>query len=326
MQVFTSLDAIPANITRTVLAIGNFDGVHRGHQEIVQKVRERARVLSAQSVAVTFDPHPVRFLRPDQAPRLITPLVERLGLLAQTGIDATVVIPFTEKFSRHSAHGFAARVLHQTLHAVEVHEGDTFRFGHGAQAGTVELEQLGHELGFTVFKHHALTVRSIAVSSSEVRQRIAAGDMSCARALLGRSFSIRSTPARGRGIGTRLTVPTINLARYDELLPANGVYVTRLKIGSGASAEIFDAVTNAGNRPTFGADSYAVESHLLNFRPIDLAEDTPLELCFLSRIRSEQRFASPDALKAQILRDVLYARRYFRLAEAIKGGVPPPSI
>ena len=326
MQVFTSLDAIPANITRTVLAIGNFDGVHRGHQEIVQKVRERARVLSAQSVAVTFDPHPVRFLRPDQAPRLITPLPERLDLLAQTGIDATVVIPFTEEFSRLSAHGFAAHVLHQTLHAVEVHEGDTFRFGHGAQAGTAELEQLGHELGFTVFKHHALTVRGIAVSSSEARQRIAAGDMSCARALLGRPFSIRSTPARGRGIGTRLTVPTINLARYDELLPANGVYVTRLKIGSGASAEIFDAVTNAGNRPTFGADSYAVESHLLNFRPIDLAEDTPLELCFLSRIRSEQRFASPDALKAQILRDVLYARRYFRLAEAIKGGVPPPSI
>jgi riboflavin kinase/FMN adenylyltransferase len=266
----------------------------------------------------------VRLLRPDQAPRLITPLPMRLDLLAQTGIDSTVVIPFTEEFSRLSAHDFAACVLHETLHAAEVHEGDTFRFGHGAQAGTAELEQLGRELGFAVFKHHALMVRGVPVSSSEVRQRIAAGDMSCTRALLGRPFSIRSTPARGRGIGTRLTVPTINLARYDELAPANGVYVTRLKIGSGSSAEVFDAVTNAGNRPTFGEDSYAVESHLLNFRVIDLTEDTPLELCFLSRIRSEQRFASPDALKAQIMRDVAYARHYFRLAEAIKGGVPLP--
>ena len=144
--------------------------------------------------------------------------------------------------------------------------------------------------------------------------------MSCVRALLGRPFSIRSTPARGRGIGTRLAVPTINLAPYDELLPANGVYVTRLRIGSGASAETFDAVTNAGNRPTFGEDSYSIESHLLNFRPLDLTPETPIELCFLRRIRSEQRFASPEALKAQIFRDVGYARRYFQLADAVCPG------
>src|SRR5271170_3271669 len=205
MQVFPSLDSIPASLTRTVLAIGNFDGIHRGHQDIIEKVRERARLLDAQSVAVTFDPHPVRLLRPDQAPRLITPLPERLDLLAQTGIDATLVIPFTEEFSRLSAQDFAERVLHQTLRAIEVHEGDNFRFGHGARAGTPELERLGRELGFAVFTHPALTVRGIPVSSSQVRQRIAAGDMSCARALLGRPFSIRSTPARGRGIGARLT-------------------------------------------------------------------------------------------------------------------------
>ena len=141
---------------------------------------------------------------------------------------------------------------------------------------------------------------------------------------MGRSFSVRSTPARGRGIGTRLTVPTINLAPYDELLPANGVYVTRLKIGSGSTTEIFDAVTNAGNRPTFGEDSYAVESHLLNFRPIDLAEDTPLELCFLSRIRSEKRFASPEALKAQILPTSLMLDAIFALQMQSVEGNPSP--
>jgi riboflavin kinase / FMN adenylyltransferase len=329
MQVIPSLESIPASLTRAVIAIGNFDGVHRGHQAIIQRVRERARLLGAQSIAVTFDPHPVRLLRPDQAPPLITPLPQRLDLLAQTGIDATVVIPFTEEFSRLSARDFAARILRESLHAVEVHEGDNFRFGHGAQAGTAELEQLGRELGFTVVRQPALTVRGIPVSSSQIRRRIAAGDMSCARALLGRPFSIWSTPAPGRGIGARLTVPTINLSPYNELLPANGVYVTRVRIGSGSSpvsssgsspepssTEIFDAVTNAGNRPTFGEDSYAIESHLLDFRPIDLTPDTPIELCFLARIRAERRFDSPEALKAQILRDVAHARRYFRLADA----------
>ena len=314
MQVFRSLDSIPASLAPSVLAIGNFDGVHRGHRSVIQKVRERARILHAQSVAVTFDPHPVRVLRPDLASRLITPLPERLELLAETGLDATVVIPFTEEFSHLSAHDFAAQILQQTLHAIEVHEGDNFRFGHGAQAGTKELEQLGRELGFAVVTQNALTVRGIPVSSSQIRQRIAAGEMSTARALLGRPFSIRSTQASGRGIGTRLTVPTINLAAYSELLPANGVYVTCLKVGTGASAELFESVTNAGNRPTFGEDSYAIESHLLNFRPIDLGPETPLELSFLVRIRAEQRFASPEALKTQIMRDVAYARRYFHLA------------
>jgi riboflavin kinase / FMN adenylyltransferase len=317
MQIIRSLESIPASLTRTVVAIGNFDGVHRGHQAIMRRIRERASLLDAQSIAVTFDPHPVRILRPDQAPPLITPLPQRLDLLAQTGIDATVVIPFTEEFSHLSAHDFAARVLRDSLHAIEIHEGDNFRFGHGAQAGTAELEQLGQELGFAVVAHSALTIRGIAVSSSQVRQRIAAGDMSCARALLGRPFSIWSTPAQGRGIGTRLTVPTINLAPYRGLLPANGVYITRTRIGSGPTTEVFDAVTNAGNRPTFGEDSYAIESHLLDFRPIDLAEDTPIELCFLARVRPERRFDSPEALKAQILRDVAHARRYFRLADAI---------
>ncbi len=198
-----------------------------------------------------------------------------------------------------------------------MHEGDNFRFGHGARAGTAELIQLGRELGFDVVAHPALTIRGITVSSSQIRQRIAAGDVSCARVLLGRPFSIRSTAARGRGIGTRLTVPTVNLAPYNELVPANGVYITRITIGSGLNRETFDAVTNAGNRPTFGEDSYAIESHLLDFRPLDLTEETPIELCFLVRIRAERRFDSPEALKAQILRDVAYARRYLRLAHAI---------
>jgi riboflavin kinase / FMN adenylyltransferase len=314
MQVFHSLDEIPASFGSTVVAIGNFDGVHRGHQAIIGNVRARAGELGAKSVALTFDPHPVRVLRPDQAPRLITPLDERLNLLAATGLDATVVIPFTAEFSKLSAHDFTQQVLAQALRAVEVHEGDNFRFGHNATAGTPELIALGRELGFRVEAHTAITVRGITVSSSQVRQRVAAGDMATARALLGRVFSIRSTQARGRGIGTRLTVPTINLAPYNELLPADGVYITQLRLfDSEAAPTVFNGVTNAGVRPTFGEPSYAIETYLLNFREIDITPETPLELCFLQRIRGEKKFESPEALKAQILKDAARAQRYFRL-------------
>jgi riboflavin kinase/FMN adenylyltransferase len=317
MQVFRALDQVPANYGPTVIAIGNFDGVHCGHRWIIEHARNHARSLGAKCIAVTFDPHPVRVLRPEAAPRLITTMPERLRLLAETGLDATVVLPFTKEFSHMPAEAFARDVLHQGLNAVEVHEGDTFRFGYQAQAGITELIELGRKYGFAVIAHHTRTVRGLPVSSSQIRQRIAAGDLTAARALLGRPFSILSTPARGRGIGSEQTVPTINLAPYSELIPANGVYITRMKIGDGPGAPIFDAVTNAGNRPTFGADSFAVESHLLDFRPVPLLENTPLELAFLKRIREEKRFSSPGALKAQILKDVAYAMRYFHLMRLI---------
>lgn len=298
---------------RTVAAIGNFDGVHLGHQEIIARVRDRARDLEAQAIAVTFDPHPVALLYPDRAPKLITPMPERLRLLAETGLDATVVIPFTRVFSLQSAREFAERVLCGALRVAEVHEGDTFRFGHNAAAGIAELQGLGAELGFGVVSHAALTVRGVTVSSSEVRRRIAAGQLGMARALLGRPFGILSTPVRGRGVGAELNTPTINLAPYTELLPPHGVYVTRVRFGEGDEAPVCKAVTNAGVRPTFDGAGFAIESHLLDGPPpLELTEDTPVEVCFLMRLREEQRFPSPDALKAQIVRDVARARGYFR--------------
>ena len=317
MQVFRALDQFPTNLGSTVIAIGNFDGVHCGHRWIIEHARSRARDLAAKCIAVTLDPHPVRVLRPEAAPRLITTMPERLRLLAETGLDATLVIPFTKEFSHMPAETFARDVLDERLRAVEVHEGDNFRFGYQARAGIPELIDLGKKYGFAVAAHHARIVRGLPVSSSQIRERVAAGDMTAARALLGRPFSILSTPARGRGIGSEQTVPTINLAHYTELLPANGVYITRMKIGDNPDAPTFDAVTNAGNRPTFGADSFAVESHLLHFHPVPLSDSTPLELTFLKRIREERRFPSPGALKAQILRDVAYAMRYFHLMRVL---------
>jgi riboflavin kinase/FMN adenylyltransferase len=181
-------------------------------------------------------------------------------------------------------------------------------------------------MGFEAFTHPVLTLRGLSVASSQIRALITSGEVSQARALLGRPFSIVSTQARGRGIGSKLLVPTVNLAPYDELVPGNGVYITRLRVGSldaedKAGAPCYNAVTNAGNRPTFGEDSYAVESYLLEFDPAtapEITPETPLDLSFLARLRGEQRFPSPEALKAQILRDVARAQRYFRLVRALR--------
>lgn len=317
MRVYRSLSELPTTMPRTVAAIGNFDGVHRGHQEIIGRVLERARGLNVQAIGVTFDPHPLAVLRPDQAPKLITPIPERLRLLAETGLDATLVLPFTREFSLQTPRAFAERVLCGALRVAEVHEGDTFRFGHDAAAGIAELRELGAELRFNVVSHGAMKVRGVAVSSSEVRRRITAGQLGVARALLGRPFSILSTPVQGRGVGRTLTTPTINLAPYHELLPPDGVYVTRLRIGEGSEACWLDAVTNAGSRPTFAGAGFAVESHLLDGPPpVELTESTGVEVCFLMRLRGERRFPSPDVLKAQILRDVGRAREYFWRANA----------
>lgn len=314
MLIFRDPAELPSDDRATVVSVGNYDGVHRGHRFLLARITERARILHARSLAVTFDPHPTSLLRPGAGPRLITPtLQERLDLLSTTGIDATVVLPFTAEFSQQSAESFARNVLLRRLRAIEVHEGSNFRFGYRAEAGINELTLLGAQLGFAVHIYSALQVRGMNVSSSLIRKLVAAGDLRRARWLLGRPFSILSTPAPGRGIGSRLTVPTINLADYEGLVPANGVYITRVQIDVGTANETcFDAVTNVGTRPTFANASFAIENHLLDFRPVPLDQTTPLRVTFLARLREERQWPSPEALREQIGRDVQVARGYLR--------------
>jgi riboflavin kinase/FMN adenylyltransferase len=311
MQILRSLDELASNTKPSVVSVGNFDGVHLGHRLVLKSLIDRARESSAQSVVVTFNPHPSHVLHSSRRTPLITPLPQKLDLLAATGIDVALVLEFNEELRRWSAREFAERVLCNALRTVEVHEGETFRFGYGAAADVASLSDLGREFGFTVHAYEPRIIEGAPISSSRIRALIAAGDIADANALLGRNFSIRSTPASGRGYGTRYTVPTINLAPYAELLPAIGVYVTKLAVGSGKSERVFQGVTNVGNRPTFGADSFAVETHLLDFEPIELNESTPLELSFLHRLRDERRFANPEELRAQIVRDVAEAKRIF---------------
>ena len=315
MNIYHSLaDASAALGPRGVVAtIGNFDGVHRGHQFMFATLVARARALGVPAVAITFDPHSQRILRPHAGFRLLTPLPQRLELLAAAGIDAAIVLPFSAELAQVSARDFATRTLAESLHAREVIEGANFRFGHHAELGVDGLAALGSELGFAVHVCPQFQLRGDSISSSRIRHLISHGQVNRARALLGRPFAVASTPASGRGYGTRYTVPTINLAPYAELLPANGVYVTCLTIGTGADAHTFDAVTNIGNRPTFGSDSFSVETHILRFTPLALDENTPLRLAFLHRLRDEKTWPTAGALKAQIALDVQQAQRYFRL-------------
>jgi riboflavin kinase / FMN adenylyltransferase len=309
VPVYRSLAEIPADFGPTVAAIGNFDGVHLGHREILSGAIQEARERGARALAITFAPHPEQFLRPEVAPKLLTPIPERLRLLSATGVDAVLVLAFDAALANMRAEEFVQRVLVDALHVCSLHEGGNFRFGYHAEAGVKELQAFGAAYGFAVHVHRAVCVHGLEVSSSAVRRLVAAGDMKRARWMLGRPFAVRSTSGRGRGVGTRLLVPTVNLAAYAALLPAFGVYVTRLTV----NGHCFQAVTNVGNRPTFEGVGFGVETHILNFEPVDFSEETTLELEFLLRLRGEMQWPSTEALKAQIFKDVARAKRYFRL-------------
>ena len=311
IPVYRSLAEVPADFGPSIAAIGNFDGVHCGHQEILRSASAEARERRMRSVAITFDPHPAQVLYPKEAPRLLTFLPQRIELMARTGVDAIFVLPFNAELSRVTGHDFVRDILVGRLGIRGIHEGANFRFGHGAKAGVNELLAFGQEFGFRVHVHQAVRVHNLEVSSSAVRSAIAAGDVRRSRWMLGRVFGVHSNPAKGRGVGTKLLVPTINLASYDGLLPGSGVYVTRLTIGD----RCFEAVTNVGNRPTFEGVGFGVETHILNFEPMEIFDDTSLYLEFLFRLRGEMKWPSTEALKAQIFKDVSRAQRYFRLTQ-----------
>jgi len=309
MTVFHKLEDVPANFGPTLVSVGNFDGVHRAHAHVLGEIVARARAIEAKAVAVTFEPHPTRILKPEVGLKLLTPTSEKLRWLESTGVDAVLILPFNRDLSLMTPRQFIERILKRKLHAREVHEGFNFRFGHKAAGDVNMLAEFGKGLGFEVTVYPEMKLRGEKVSSSHIRKLTGEGRVSRARHLLGRPFCILGNPGRGRGYGSKYTVPTINMAKYEELVPKDGVYITWTRVG----AERFDSVTNVGNRPTFGAELFAIETHLLNFHPLELTPDTEVEICFLERLRDEIKFPSVDALREQIARDVKKARRYFHL-------------
>ncbi len=309
MDVFHTIEDVPAGYGPAFVSVGNFDGVHRAHAHVLREIVSRAREAGGKAVSVTFEPHPTRILKPEAGLKLLTPTPEKLRWLEGTGIDAVLLLPFGRDLSLMTPRQFVERILRKKLHAREIHEGFNFRFGHKAAGDVAMLSEFGREMGFEVKVYPEMTLRGESVSSTQIRKLLTAGRVSRARHLLARPFCILGTPGRGRGYGSKYTVPTINLARYEEIVPKDGVYITWTRVGT----ERFDSVTNVGNRPTFGAELFAIETHLLNFHPLELTPETEVEICFLERLRDEVKFPSVGELREQIARDVTKARRYFHL-------------
>ncbi len=303
MEIVRGLESYPPDSPPSVVALGAFDGVHLAHQKILATAQERARTLGVRSVACTFDPHPLAVLRPDRAPIPIMDLAEKLARIAEQGLEVAVVIPFTPEFSLIEAETFVREVLVGRLKAREVVVGFNHTFGRGARGDSRVLQELAPRYGFIPRVIPPLLVDGIVVSSSAVRQALAAGDVAAARRLLGRPYSVRGRVLRGKGRGQQLGFPTANLKPERELVLAPGVYAARVGWQHGHAG----AVVNVGLRPTFGEGEYWVEAYLLDFSG-DLY-DAVLTLDFEERIRPEQKFPDVEALRAQVARDVATAAR-----------------
>ena len=298
----------------SAVTIGNFDGVHIGHRRIFERVAAVARQHGWRPTVLTFDPHPAKVVAPARAPRMIGPLEERCRLIASAGIEQIFILPFDRTFSELSPREFVEQVLVEKLQAKAVLVGDNFRFGN-RQAGDVgTLAELGRKYGFQTEVIPGVQFRGSMVSSSEVRRSLDAGEVTRAWRFLGRPFAIEGRVVPGHGIGRKQTVPTLNLESAAEILPANGVYVTRTYALE--DDRHWPSVTNVGVRPTFGGDKLSVETFLLD----SLEGETPpsIRVEFLHRVREERKFESPEQLKAQIMRDVGVAQKWFSRCAAFK--------
>jgi riboflavin kinase/FMN adenylyltransferase len=291
----------------SVLAIGNFDGIHLGHQAILRSAARLASERKAVATALTFDPSPRKVLRPESAPPRLSTNAQRMAWFGVVGLEAAVVLPFTLDLARLSPEGFVEQILVRGLSVRAVLVGENFRFGH-RQAGDVALlRQLGSRHGFEVVVIPPVLCDGEIVSSTVIRREIAAGNVTHAARLLGRPFVLTGEVVKGTGTGRRFTFPTLNLTPEQELLPAQGVYVTRTLLDG--ETKTHRSVTNIGLRPTFNGSVLSVETHLLDYSAEISAKR--IEVHFWKRLRAEKKFDSPEALRAQIARDIAAANRYF---------------
>ncbi len=313
LRVYRTLAEVPRDFGPSALTIGNFDGVHYGHRQILRRVKAVAAEHGWRPSVLTFDPHPTRVVAPGRTPPLLTSPDRRAELMAEEGIEQVLILPFTADIAQLSPEEFARQLLVEKLGARAVLVGDNFRFGK-AQAGNVAvLAALGAQLGFTTEIVAAVTCRGRVVSSSGIRHLIRNGEVGTAARLLQHAYALEGAVVSGRGVGSRQTVPTLNLDTAAEVVPAAGVYVTRTRdTGNGRE---WNSITNIGYRPTFGeSDERTIETFLLD----PLTGDTParIRVEFLRRVRAERKFATPEELKSQILRDVRVAQVFFRRAKA----------
>jgi len=292
--------------SRPVVTLGNFDGVHRGHQRAMALLTERARDLHVPAVAVTFEPHPVSVLRPEQAPeRILTPAL-KVELLAEQRIDLLVVIHFTPDFSLIEPEAFVEDVLVEKLRASELVLGGNFRFGRGRAGDLERLRALGERFGFIVHEVEASSHRGSMISSSRIRETLADGDVEEAASMLGRPFFLTGTVVAGDGRGKPMGFPTANIETTCDILVGDGVFVTEAQV----DGKMVHGMTHVGRRPTFGLDERTVETHLFDFDTDIYGAET--RLYFHRRVRGTVAFGSAEQLKEQLERDREQAQRFFR--------------
>ncbi|HTW63635.1 MAG TPA: bifunctional riboflavin kinase/FAD synthetase [Bryobacteraceae bacterium] len=312
-MIYRSLPVTPGDFGPCAITIGNFDGVHAGHRKILRRVVALAREEGWKAAALTFDPHPAKLLAPAKAPRLLTTLKERARMMLEQGIDEILILPFTRDVAALSPDDFARKILADKLGARAVLVGSNFRFGRGASGDASMLEQLGEHYSFETDVLPPVVWRKRMISSSEIRRLIEAGEVSTACRMLCRPHRLEGVVVHGEGVGAKQTVPTLNLDTTAEVVPKDGVYVTRTHEVNGTRE--WPSITNVGYRPTFDGQHRTIETYLLS--PLEGAPPAEIAVEFLRRVRDERKFESPEALKAQILRDVGRAQAYFRRLDKV---------
>ena len=299
-------DARPKGWTQPVLALGNFDGLHRGHLKIVEEVRRRASERRATAVVLTFDPHPPRIVRPDKAPPLLMTIDQKVAAMAAAGMDGIAIVRFTPEIAQWAPDEFVKEVLVGWLQVFEIWVGANFLFGHDRQGNFSLLRSLGTRNGFRVEKVDPVRYKEFVVSSTRIRRLLSDGQVDEAGALLGHHYAIDGEVVEGAGRGRREGVPTANLRTDNEVVPPNGVYVTTVTL----DGVIHPAIANVGVRPTFETDAArTIEVHLFDYEG-DLYGRT-VSLAFVQRLRDETAFPDADALRRQIAADCDQARALF---------------
>jgi riboflavin kinase/FMN adenylyltransferase len=306
MNVIYDLEKLEKPLVNPVLTIGNFDGVHKGHVFLFDKVKERAQALQGQSAVMTFEPHPIRVMKPGNGPPLITPLKEKLDLISKSGMDVIFCIPFTREFAAISARNFVEDILLKKIGIKELVVGYDYTFGHERRGDISLLGEMGEKLGFKIHIIEPVYIDRRLVSSTSIRKLVREGDLSLAEAFLGRHYQICGMVIKGENRGGRLLgFPTANLKVVDELIPRMGVYAVTLYVEEGT----YNGVTNIGTNPTFGEHALSVETHLLDFSG-DLLGKT-IRINFLQRLRDEKTFDTLKDLSDQIAEDIRVAKALF---------------
>lgn len=310
MNVIHDLKELKQPLTNPVLTIGNFDGVHKGHLSLFEKVKNISREIGGQSAVMTFEPHPIKVMRPGNGPPLITPINQKLRLISDAGIDVIFCLPFTKEFASIPARDFVRDILVGVIGIKEIVVGYDYNFGQGRQGDTELLRRLGEEMGFKVHVVEPIYIDHTLVSSTSIRELVRNGRLAETKQLLGRDYEISGTVKKGAGRGAKiLGIPTANLLPVDELIPGRGIYAVIAVLDG---REYF-GVCNIGYNPTFGVQALSIETHLLDFHDDIVGRE--LAIRFIHHLREEKSFRNPQELADQIHKDIQRARELFGLHE-----------